>query len=133
MTGVGLDGQRHLLAPAMSDRNLVGWYRDGVTPGAMGDAIAVGHVDNHTGPAVFYRLSLVRTGDTIEVVRADRHTAVFTVDAVRTYRKDAFPDSTVYGDTTRPELHLITCGGHFNHKAGYDSNVVVFAHLTAVR
>ncbi|MFF5499890.1 hypothetical protein [Streptomyces aquilus] len=38
--------------------------------------------------------------------------AVFTVDAVDTFAKDAFPTQKVYGSTGgRAELRLITCGG----------------------
>ncbi|MEK8142013.1 hypothetical protein NKH18_03290 [Streptomyces sp. M10(2022)] len=64
---------------------------------------------------------------------ADRRTAVFTVDAVEVYDKESFPDQKVYGPSGRPELRVITCGGGYTEKAGYRSNVVVFATLTAVR
>ncbi|CAH9420328.1 putative secreted protein [Streptomyces globisporus] len=67
------------------------------------------------------------------MVRADRKTAVFTVDAVKTYTKDKFPDDKVYGETGQPELRLLTCGGRFDGKAGYSANVVVFAHLTSLK
>ncbi len=133
MTGLGLDAARHLNTPPMENRNLVGWYRDGAAPGANGAAITVGHVDNHTGPTVFYRLGLLRPGDRIEVLREDRRTAVFTIDSVRTYPKDAFPDTVVYAAAQRPELRIITCGGHYDKRAGYQSNVVVSSHLTATR
>ncbi|MFD0345935.1 sortase domain-bontaining protein [Kitasatospora aburaviensis] len=68
-------------------------------PGERGNAVAIGHADNRTGPAVFYRLGLLRPGDTVEVLRKDRRTAVFTVDGVRVYPKKDFPDAAVYGDT----------------------------------
>ncbi|GAA2740497.1 MULTISPECIES: class F sortase [Kitasatospora] len=133
VTDVGLDDQDHLASPPMDNRNLVGWYRQGPTPGAAGNALTVGHVDNHSGPTVFYRLGLLRRGDTIEVVRRDRKTAVFTVDSVRLFPKDAVPTDLVYGPTDRAELHVITCGGTYDRKTGYQSNVVVFSHLTAAR
>ncbi|GAA2136395.1 class F sortase [Kitasatospora kazusensis] len=133
LVGLGLDAARHLATPPMEDRNLVGWYRDGVAPGSTGAALAVGHVDNRSGPTVFYRLGLLRRGDRIEVLREDRRTAVFTVDSVRTYPKDAFPDGVVYAAAQRPELRIITCGGHYDKHSGYRSNVVVSSHLTATR
>lgn len=34
-----------------------GWYRLGPTPGQVGSAVILGHVDDKEGPAVFYRLS----------------------------------------------------------------------------
>ncbi|MER6318559.1 hypothetical protein ABT237_33045 [Streptomyces sp. NPDC001581] len=61
----------------------------------------------------------------------DGTTAVFAVDAVGMYRKDAFPTGKVYGDTHgRAELRLITCGGRLAPDRHWDANVVVFAHLT---
>lgn len=69
----------------------------------------------------------------MRVSRADRRTAVFAVDEVKTYTKDDFPDDKVYGTTNRPELRLMTCGGRFNKKSGYSANVVVFAHLTSLK
>jgi len=133
VTGLGLDSARHLATPPMENRNLVGWYRDGAAPGSRGAAIAVGHVDNRSGPTVFYRLGLLRRGDRIEVLRKDRRTAVFTIDSVQTYPKNNFPDAVVYAASERPELRIITCGGHYDKHSGYESNVVVFSHLTATR
>ncbi|GAA0671385.1 class F sortase [Kitasatospora atroaurantiaca] len=133
VVGLGLDAARHLATPPMENRNLVGWYRDGATPGSSGAAIAVGHVDNRSGPTVFYRLGLLRKGDRVEVVRKDRRTAVFTIDSVQTYPKDRFPGGVVYGASERPELRIITCGGHYDKHSGYESNVVVFSHLTSTR
>ncbi len=69
----------------------------------------------------------------VKVTRADRTTAVFTVDEVKKYAKDRFPDNKVYGAARRPELRLMTCGGNFDKKNGYAANVVVFAHLVSVR
>ncbi|MFB7614960.1 class F sortase [Kitasatospora sp. NPDC056181] len=133
LVGLGLDSAQHLATPPMEQRNLAGWYRDGVTPGAAGNALTIGHADNRTGPAVFYRLGLLRPGDTVEVLRQDRRTAVFTIDDVRVFAKKDFPDALVYGATDRPELRVITCGGKFDRKTGYESNTVVFAHLSSVR
>ncbi|WNM44223.1 class F sortase [Kitasatospora sp. CM 4170] len=133
VVGLGLDAAGHLTTPPMSQDNLTGWYRDGATPGERGNAVAIGHADNRTGPAVFYRLGLLRPGDTVEVLRKDRRTAVFTVDGVRVYPKKDFPDAAVYGDTEGAELRVITCGGTFDRRTGYESNTVVFAHLSSVR
>lgn len=133
VTEVGLDGQRRLEPPKAADRDLVGWYRGGVSPGETGTAVTVGHVDNRQGPAVFYRLGLLRPGHTVEVLRRDGRWAVFTVDAVRSYSKAAFPDAEVYSAASRPELRLLTCGGRYDRRSGYQANTVVFAHLTATR
>ncbi|RKE22203.1 class F sortase [Streptomyces sp. TLI_171] len=130
-TPLGLDATGALATPPIGRPNLVGWYRYAATPGADGTAVVVGHVDDQHGPGVLYRLGLLRPGLTITVTRQDRRTATFTVDAVRSFPKTAFPTAEVYAATGRPELRVITCGGHYDRRTGYDSNTVVFAHLTA--
>ncbi|MEU8923328.1 class F sortase [Kitasatospora sp. NPDC048545] len=125
---LGPTGQ--LNAPPPNDKNLVGWYRDGVTPGERGSAVVAGHVDTTKGPAVFLLLSLLLPGNKVEVSRADGTVAVFSVDSVETFAKDAFPDKKVYGKTPDAQLRLITCGGAYDKKRrDYLDNVVVFAHL----
>ncbi|MEU2063372.1 class F sortase [Streptomyces sp. NPDC013455] len=128
-----LDRNRELETPPVDRPKLVGWYQGGPTPGEPGTAIAVGHRDTRTGPAVFAGLAQVRRGRRIEVARADGRTAVYSVDRVKVYDKAGFPDKEVYGPTGRPELRVLTCGGLFSRRTGYTSNVVVFAHLTATR
>ncbi|MFD5258215.1 class F sortase [Streptomyces bobili] len=128
-----LDSRRRLPAPPEDDPLLVGWYADGPSPGGPGTAVAVGHLDTDTGPAVFSGLSELGKGRRIEIRRADGRTAVYTVDRIKNYEKSDFPDQEVYGDRGRPELRLITCGGTFDRRSGYSGNLVVFAHLTQIR
>ncbi|MFE3035640.1 class F sortase [Streptomyces canus] len=131
--GLGLTKDRELSTPPVDKPKLVGWYRGGSTPGESGTAIAVGHRDTMTGPAVFAALAQVKPGKLIEAGRADGRTAVYTVDRVKVFDKEGFPDKEVYGPVRRPELRVITCGGLFTRRTGYTSNVVVFAHLTQTR
>ncbi|MEV6117234.1 class F sortase [Streptomyces sp. NPDC052109] len=128
-----LDKDRQLETPPVDRPKLVGWYEGGPTPGESGTAIAVGHRDTLTGPAVFAALAQVKPCKLIEVERADGRTAVYTVDRVTVFDKAGFPDKEVYGQTRRPELRVLTCGGYFSRRTGYTSNVVVFAHLTATK
>lgn len=112
--------------------NQAAWFKSSPTPGQPGPSIIEGHVDTDQGPSVFFRLGDVRPGDTIRVTRRDRTTAVFTVNAVRDYKKTAFPTSLVYGgrDLATPQLRLITCSD-FDPSIGHHlGNAVVFAHLT---
>lgn len=133
MARVGLDAAGALRAPAASSPGVAGWYGDGTAPGSAGTALATGHVDTPTGgPGVFYDLGDLAEGATIEISRADRRTAVFTVRAVELHDRKNFPSEKVYGSTGRPELRLITCGGRYVKGTGYQSNVVVYATLTAV-
>ncbi|MEV6728613.1 class F sortase [Streptomyces sp. NPDC051364] len=130
LTGLGLGRDGSIEVPPPARRDLAGWYRDGTTPGAVGTAVVVGHVDHAAGPAVFYHLGALHRGAAIEVPRADGRTAVFTAHAVEVYEADRFPDTRVYGPSPRAELRVITCGGGFSPRTGYQGNVVVFAHLT---
>ncbi|KQW02016.1 class F sortase [Streptomyces sp. Root369] len=133
ITGLGLIKGRELATPPVDKPKLVGWYQGGPTPGEAGTAIAVGHRDTRSGPAVFAALAQVKPGKVIEARRADGRTAVYTVDRVKVFDKEGFPDKEVYGPARRPELRVITCGGLFKWRTGYTSNVVVFAHLTGTR
>ncbi|MBA2812347.1 class F sortase [Streptomyces sp. KM273126] len=133
LVGLGLDSRRRLTAPPTDDPKAAGWYEGGPAPGQSGTVVLVGHRDTRTGPAVFAALHEIQTGRVVNVRRADGRTAVYTVDAVRTYEKAHFPDEEVYGRRQRPELRLITCGGRYDRRTGYVSNIVVFAHLTATK
>src|SRR5947209_5197950 len=89
----------------------VGWYAGSVVPGATGPTVLLGHIDSHTGPAVFYRLAALRPGDWVTVARADAAVARFVVDRVTQFSKAHFPTRAVYGPTSRPELRMVTCAG----------------------
>ena len=130
VTGERLGPGRRLSVPSDTNRNLAGWFQDGPAPGSAGNAIMLGHVDTHSGPAVFYGLGALHKGQEIDVARSDHSTAVFSVDSIAVYPKDAFPSQQVYGATVRPELRLITCGGGYTRATGYLGNVVVYAHLS---
>ncbi|MEU0400623.1 class F sortase [Streptomyces sp. NPDC006197] len=129
---LGLDATGRLGTPPVDNPRVAGWYAKGPAPGERGTAVVVGHRDTRTGPAVFLNLNSLSAGNTVRVARADGKVAVFTVDRVGTYAKNAFPDKEVYGDTGRPELRLLTCGGAFDRGKGYEANIVVFAHLTEI-
>jgi len=129
----GLDAHGAVEPPSFAQAGAVGWYAAGTTPGADGAALLVGHLDTETRPAVFYRLSTVRPGQTVRVLRADGTVAEFTVDDVQVQSRDRFDAARAYGQhrAGRAELRLITCGGTFD-RAGrtYTANVIVSAYLT---
>jgi hypothetical protein len=115
--------------PPLTTPFVTSWYDPGPTPGGPGAAVIFGHVDSAAvGPAVFYDLGRLRTGDLIDVTLADRRTAVFRVYGAGLYLKTGFPSLGVYGYTRWPTLRLITCGGEFDRRTGqYLGNIVVFA------
>ncbi|MFK4226731.1 class F sortase [Streptomyces sp. NPDC019890] len=126
---VGLDHDGWIAAPPPQDPNIAGWYQNGIAPGQRGTAVVVGHVDNLSGPAVFYGLGSIQKGEHIEVSRFDGKTAIFEVYGVEVFSKQDFPGARVYGDTGFAELRVITCGGGYTKSNGYSGNVVVFARM----
>ena len=112
-----------------------GWYRNSPSPGTLGPAIILGHVDSRAfGPGVFYSLQDLQPGDPIDVARADGTVAEFAVDSVQTVQKSDFPTLEVYGNLDHAGLRLITCGGEFDPNAhSYESNIIVFASLVGSR
>ncbi|MFF4798998.1 class F sortase [Streptomyces sp. NPDC001351] len=130
---VGLATDGWVGAPPPEDPNLAGWFTGAVTPGEKGTAVVVGHVDNKQGPAVFYNLGALKKGNRVEIARKDGKTAVFEIYGIEVFEKNNFPGDRVYASKGGPELRVITCGGGFSKKHGYDGNVVVFARLVEVR
>jgi hypothetical protein len=132
---LGLRRDGTMAVPPLSRDAPAGWYQHSVTPGEVGPAVILGHVDSaRSGPAVFYRLGRLRSGDRITVRRADGSTADFTVTAAARYAKKHFPTADVYGGLPYPGLRLITCGGRFDRSRGsYRDNVIVFARGIATR
>jgi sortase (surface protein transpeptidase) len=107
-----------------------GWFAGAPTPGELGPAIIVGHVDWARRPGVFFDLWRLSPGDRLSVVRDDGSVAVFRVTEVRQVAKDEFPTQAVYGDLDHAGLRLITCGGTFDRTEGsYADNLIIFAVL----
>lgn len=108
----------------------VGWYKYSPTPGDVGPAVLVGHVDTYKGPSVFWRLSEATPGQIVQIKREDGQIAKYKIYEVNQYSQDEFPTEKVYGNTETPELRLITCGGNFNYfTLKYNKNTVVYARL----
>jgi sortase (surface protein transpeptidase) len=128
---LGLNPDETIQVPPVTQPMQAGWYTKAPTPGEVGPAVILGHVDGNKQPGIFFRLKEMAAGDEILVSRKDGTTARFVVGKVQQVAKDKFPTDEVYGDTTDPELRLITCGGVFDHSArSYKDNVIVFAKFT---
>jgi hypothetical protein len=126
---LGLDAGGGVAVPSLSTPFLTSWYDLGSAPGEDGPAVLLGHVDAAAvGPAVFYKLGDLVSGDLVYVARKDRWTAIFRVTAVALYPEQSFPSHEVYGDTPGPTLRLVTCGGDFDQQSHhYLDRTVVFA------
>lgn len=108
----------------------VGWYSGGASPGEIGPAVILGHVDSKEGPAIFYSLGQLSKGDEIEVVKDDNSVATFIVTKIQRYPQSNFPTMEVYGPNEDSVLRLVTCTGIFDRKNQvYSHNLVVYAKL----
>lgn len=131
LSTLGLNADGTVQVP--TDIQQPGWYRLGPSPGQIGSAVILGHVDSNKGPAVFFNLRALVSGDVVDVSLADGVTAQFRVTSVATYDKAQFPDKEVYGSDGVSSLQLVTCGGAFDNATGhYLSNTVVYTSLVAL-
>ena len=109
------------------------WLTVSPTPGQLGPATIIGHVDSAAyGPGVFFKLGDLRQRDKIYVTRSDGTVAMFEIERVAEYKKAHFPTHEVYGNIDHAGLRLITCGGTFDPSIrSYESNIVVYAALVS--
>jgi len=129
---IGLKSDGTLETPSYERYKNAAWYKLGPSPGEVGPAVILGHVDSKSERAVFFDLRRVVPGAKIEISRADGSKVLFTVDSIEQFPKSAFPTQRVYGPTAYPTLRLITCGGKFDRqRREYVDNIIVFASLAA--
>jgi Sortase domain len=128
---LGLNPDHTVQTPSLGANSQAGWYKNSPTPGSLGPALLLGHVDTaEYGPGIFFKLGALKPGAQVSVTRADHMVAVFRVDRVVSYAKDTFPSLAVYGNTDNAQLRLITCGGKFDFSThNYLSNIVAYASL----
>ncbi|WP_161524833.1 class F sortase [Alteribacter lacisalsi] len=111
------------------DGDLVGWYNRGAKPGAPGNAVLAGHVDDRSGPAVFYDLKELREGDEI-LVHGEDETLTFIVTRMEAYPYDDAPLQQIFGRSTARNLNLITCTGEFDREQRtHRERLVVYTEL----
>lgn len=132
LISLGLKKDGSVAVPPLKEAGLAGWYDQGPTPGEIGPAVLLGHVDSRKGPAVFFELGRTHPGDRIDVTRKDRSVVTFAVDSVERVPKARFPTDRVYGDLRYAGIRLITCGGGFDGHH-YTGNVIVYGHLVGAR
>ncbi|MFE6614464.1 class F sortase [Amycolatopsis sp. NPDC057786] len=131
---LGLNADNTIEVPPVTRPMQAGWYVHGPTPGEVGPSVILGHVDGNQQKGIFFRLKELAPGDKVSIARKDGVTAEFAVTKVERVAKERFPTDAVYGDTTEPELRLITCGGVFDKASrNYLDNVIVFARMISTR
>jgi hypothetical protein len=136
--GVGEDAQGAMAAPKGPNDDPIWfttfWWKYGAKPGQIGNAVIAGHLDRKDGsPAVFWRLHLLRKGDSVYVRTAQGVTWHYVVTDVETYlNPDTGPNDPVlqhiFGPATTANLNLITCAGDWTGKE-YTKKLVVYTTL----
>jgi sortase (surface protein transpeptidase) len=130
LTQLGLNADGTVEVP--TSVKVPGWFSPGPSPGQVGSAVILGHVDSSEGPGVFFQLRSLQPGNQITVNLADGVVATFQVTSVVMYQKTQFPDQQVYGSNGSSELQLVTCGGTFDPQTGhYLSNIVVYSSFVS--
>jgi hypothetical protein len=127
---LGLNPDNTIQVPPVTTPLQAGWYSYAPTPGEIGPAVVLGHVDGNHQKGIFFRLKELAAGDRVSIARKDGTTAQFEVTKVHQVPKKDFESEGVYNDTADAELRLITCGGVFDRSAhNYVDNIVVYARL----
>ncbi|MCE7793730.1 class F sortase [Salipaludibacillus sp. CUR1] len=110
--------------------DVAGWFTNSSKPGASGNAVIAGHVDDFTGPAAFFPLKNLVAGDEIIVESADSQTLVFQVTDLKAYPRENAPIQQIFGYSSKPRLNLITCHGLFNRDLKtHEERLVIFTDL----
>jgi len=123
---VGVDGEGVMESPAGPFE--VGWYDFSAQPGSGGNAVFSGHVDyRNVGPAVFWDLRELVSGDLVEVLLADGTAYQYVVTSSVSYDAGDAPITEIVGPTAKDTVTLITCAGIFN------GQVRQYSHRLVVR
>ncbi len=109
----------------------VGWYKFGTIPGAIGNSVIAGHLDNVSGkPVVFAELSSLSFGDDVYIINQKGERLHFEVIDKKKYKYNATTTLEIFGPTDGVHLNLITCGGLWlSDLQIYEERLVVFAKI----
>jgi hypothetical protein len=126
---VGQDRSGAMIAPRGADNGA--WYKLGVRPGEVGNAVIAGHLDRVDGaPARFWAIEQLASGDLLIVVAADHRQHHFVVVRLAQYSLDSAPMQEIFGFTLRRRLNLITCAGRWDpHRQTYSKRLVVYTEF----
>jgi len=121
---VGVDGDGYFDVP---EREEVGWYSFGPTPGEGGSSVLAAHISTDGKPGVFRDLRDLDTGHELSVTFDDGSTESFVVLGLVQYSKEVLPIEKLFDRSGPPSMVLITCGGTFNPQLeSYDDNIIVY-------
>lgn len=125
---VGVTDEGDMDVPSEWDN--VAWYEPGTVPGDRGNAVVAGHYDSDTGPAVFFDLKQLATGDLVHIVTESGEELVFEVIEIESVHVNDADTRKIFGRTDERNLNLITCEGVWDPAAGmYDQRLIVYTTL----
>jgi hypothetical protein len=113
----------------LPESSVVGWWIGGAQPGdSRGTAFLAGHVDAADGSkGALYGLTSVRRGDIIRITTATANPS-YRIVALQNYPRQHLPRH-LFDRRGAHRLVLVTCGGTYDPRRGYSSNVVAYAVL----
>lgn len=90
-----------------------GWYSSSSQPGNAGAMLVDGHISSWTTKGVFYGISKLVPGDTIQITRGDGTKFTYAVKSVTAVPEDQVNMASllVSADPSKPGLNLISCFG----------------------
>lgn len=113
-----------------SDDTKVGWFEPGYQPGMPGNAVIAGHVDNKSGPAVFFYLKKLKPGDLILLSDGEGKQLTFSVVDTTVYNTEEAPLEQIFGSSDEPRLNLITCAGRYDRRTTqHEKRLVISATM----
>jgi LPXTG-site transpeptidase (sortase) family protein len=110
---------------------VVAWYKEtGRLGETQNNVVLAGHLDYwDVGPAVFYDIWKLESGNKIHVTGKNGAVFVYKVEWVKDYKIDDLDSAAIQdiiGPTKNESVTLITCGGTFDYDSGeYEARIVV--------
>lgn len=124
---VGLNKQGNMASPdKLTD---TAWYKPGVRPGEVGNAVIAGHYGK-PHQAAFWNLNQLKDGDGIEIIDASKQVLTFVVTDMERVNPDEAQRQRIFGASEAKHLNLITCDGAWDAKThSYDLRLIVYTTL----
>lgn len=114
------------------DFDNVAWYALGSKPGAPGNAVFAGHVNNAlTKPGVFEHLAAIEVGDYVTVSDETGVSKVYRVETIEQHPYSEAPAADIFATRGPSKLVLITCDGEWvASERTFEKRLIVTAALT---
>ncbi|RCW77281.1 class F sortase [Saliterribacillus persicus] len=127
----GLNEEAQMEVPDNGEE--VAWFEPGAKPGEVGNTVLAGHVDDYTGPAVFFYLKDLVAGDKIEITGEDGKVFVYVVKKTQSYLTDEAPVNEVFGESNGQHLNVVSCTGLYNKElATHEERLVIYTELAEI-